>query len=188
MSRPHSASAPLSILAVIALLVASACTAAPASPTPAGGDGGAEATEEGNGGAEATEDGDDDGGEGGEGAGEVCDIISEAEIEGITETDVTETVTTSNSCNWTIGEFSVIDVRDEGTFDDSLEVHRQICEDEEDVSGVGEEAIWCEGITLLYFNDGGRTMAVQLVLFEGELERDPLEVATDIAQLVVDRL
>ncbi len=53
-----------------------------------------------------------------------------------------------------------------------------------DVSGVGDEAIWCASVGLLYFNHRGRAMWVSLNLLDAGEDRE-VDVAVDIARAAV---
>ncbi len=170
---------------VFLVLTLAACGGAATPPADDGGDGGAEQTQGAGG------DGDEDGGGGDDGdptTANLCEVVSEDEIGEIAGQEVTETAEGETNCDWTLSQNNLITVRYEGTHDAGFEIGRQVCDEVEEVSGVGDEAIWCPGVSVLYFNTGGRTIAVQLVLFGDPVDRTELEIATEIAELLVDRL
>ena len=169
------------ILALLAITACQSPTTAPVDPN-----GGGDQNGENQGGGD---DG-DDGGDGGDGPNaDLCEVVTEEQIEEASEAEVTETESGEDgSCDWTIGEGSLINLRYEGSFDTSLSIARQICDDEEDVSGIGDEALWCPGVSVLYFNKGDRSLAVQLVYVLEEPARDERDIATDIAEIAAGGL
>jgi hypothetical protein len=137
----------------------------------------------------------EEGGGGGEGGGEqggptsdLCSILSPEEVAEIAGDEVTDTVDSQTDCDYTIGEADLINVRYEGAFDPNLETARIICEDPEEVSGIGDQALWCPDINVLYFNKDNQSLAVQLVFILTDPSRAPKEIASDIARLVADEL
>lgn len=130
--------------------------------------------------------GGDTGGDTG-GGGDLCSILSEGDVGSIAGTDVTETSFTEDGCDFTVGEFSLVNVRYESSFDPNLETARLVCDDEVDVSGVGDQAIWCPGLNVLFFNRGGDSLAVQLVFLD-DVERDNQQIAEEIARRIAEGL
>lgn len=102
--------------------------------------------------------------------------------------EVTTTDFSDGDCSYTIGEGDLVNVRYESSFDPNLETARLICDDGEDVSGIGDKAIWCPSINVLYFNKGDRSMAVQLVFMMSEPDRELKDIASDIGSRVADGL
>jgi hypothetical protein len=131
--------------------------------------------------------GGDTGGGGGDGS-QLCSTISAEEVGEIVGGPVTATETAETDCDYTLAETDLINVRYESSFDANLETARLICDDGEEVSGVGDMALWCPGVSVLYFNKGDRSLAVQLVLLTAELERSEKDIATEIARRVADSL
>ena len=169
---------------VFLVLTLAACGGATTPPADDGGDGDAEQTQD------VGENGGDEGGDDEPATADICNLVSDEEIEEIAGQAVTES-SGETSCDWTLSENNLITVRYEGSYDAGCEIAREyVCEEEvEQVSGVGDEAIWCPDVSVLYFNTAGQSLAVQLVLFgEDPLERPERDVATDLAELVVDRL
>ena len=108
-----------------------------------------------------------------------------ADIAGV---EVTETEFVADDCNFTVNETGLINVRYESSFDQDLQTATIICDDGEDVSGVGDQAMWCPSINVLYFNKGDRSLAVQLVLLVEAPERSPKDIATELGREVADGL
>jgi hypothetical protein len=119
--------------------------------------------------------------------GELCSILTEQDITTIAGADVTSSELNEGDCNFTIEETSLINVRYESSFDPNLETARLICDDSEDISGIGDQAIWCPGVSVLYFNKGDRSVAVQLV-FLTDAPNEAKDVATEIARRIADGL
>lgn len=119
--------------------------------------------------------------------GELCSILTEQDVTQIAGADVTASEFSDGDCDFTIEETSLINVRYESSFDPNLETARLICDDSEDISGVGDQAIWCPGVSVLYFNKGDRSVAVQLV-FLTDAPNEAKEVATEIARRIADGL
>lgn len=166
---------------ILALLAVTACQSPTTAPVDPNGGGDQNGEDQGGG---------DDGGNGGDGATvDLCEVVTEEQIEEASEAEVTETESGEDgSCDWTIGEGSLINLRYEGSYDTSLSVARQICDEEEDVSGVGDEALWCPGVSVLYFNKSGQSFAVQLVYVLEEPAREERDIATDIAEIAASGL
>lgn len=186
LSRHDLALRALGVALLLVALVATACTGAPAGN--AGNVATPQATEDVS--PDETQDGDDQGGDdsGGDASDQaLCDLISEQEIADASGSEVTE-IEAGGGCNWTVGEGNLINLRYEGSHDPGFEIARQICDEFEDVSGVGDEALWCSDLNVLYFNTGGTSLAVQLVYVLDEPARPPLDIATDVAELAADRL
>ncbi len=118
--------------------------------------------------------------------GELCSILTEQDITTIAGAEVTSSELNEGDCNFTIEETSLINVRYESSFDPNLETARLICDDAEDVE-VGDDAIWCPGVSVLYFNKGDRSVAVQLV-FLTDAPNEAKDVATEIARRIADGL
>lgn len=125
---------------------------------------------------------------GGGGGGDLCSILSEDEVADIAGVDVTETEFVTDDCNYTVDETSLINVRYESAFMENLRTATIICDNGEDVSGVGDQALWCPDINVLYFNKGDRSAAVQLVFLMEEPPRPFKDIATDIGRQVADGL
>jgi hypothetical protein len=119
--------------------------------------------------------------------GELCSILTEQDITTIAGAEVTSSELAEGDCNFTIDETSLINVRYESAFDPNLETARSICDDAEEISGVGDQAIWCPGVSVLYFNKGDRSVAVQLV-FLTDAPREAKDVASEIARRISDGL
>lgn len=162
------------LTAIGAMLALSAC----------GGQPGAAAPDDNAGGGDA---GGNQGGNGG-GGGELCSIVSEGEIGQIAGGSVTTTELTDTDCSYTLDETELVNVRYESSYDPNLETARLICDDAEDVSGVGDMALWCPGLNVLYFNKGSSSLAVQLVYVMDEPSRPEKDIATDIARRIADGL
>ena len=131
--------------------------------------------------------GDAGGGQGGDG-GRLCTILSEGEIGDIAGATVTTAESTDTDCSYTLDDTELVNVRYESSYDPNLETARLICDDAEDVSGVGDMALWCPGLNVLYFNEGNSSLAVQLVYVLTEPSRAQKDIATDIARRVADGL
>jgi hypothetical protein len=141
------------------------------------------------GGGDTDGDGGDDGGNGGGGGGgDLCSTLSEDEVAEITGADVTETEFVTDDCNFTVEETSLVNVRYESSFDQDLQTANIICDNGEDVSGVGDRALWCPDINVLYFNKGDRSLAVQLVFLMEEPPRPFKDIAVDLGREVADGL
>lgn len=119
--------------------------------------------------------------------GALCSILTEEDISQIAGADVTASELTEDDCDFTIDETSLINVRYESAFDPGLETARMICDDAEDVE-VGDDAIWCPGISVLYFNKGDRSVAVQLVFLTDDAPSEEREIAEEIARRIADGL
>ena len=182
MNTPAYLSRLAAVPILTAVLLLAACGGAPAAPGGGGGGGGGGATSGGGGGA-----GGDDGGNV-DTSVDLCEIVTGDEIEEISGSEVTNTESSDGQCDYTVGESDLINLRYQGSFDSGLEIARQVCDGPEDVSGVGDEAIWCPEVSALYFNDGGRSLAVQLVYILEEPSGDEREIATEIAELAASRL
>jgi hypothetical protein len=159
-------------LLVIALVLAGCAsqqTAVDATPVPAeDGDGGGDAA------AGPTSD--------------LCSILSSDDVAEIAGGEVTDTTDNGTDCDYTIGEGDLVNVRYESGFDPNLETARLICDDAEEVSGIGDEALWCPNIDVLYFNKDNQSLAVQLVMILSDPAREPKEIAQDIARRIADGL
>jgi hypothetical protein len=160
-----------------------ACSSSPAAP--AGGSAPATA-------AGATQAAATPAGGGGGGASNICQLISAAEIGQIVGKTVATTEPGKNDCTWTLNDKSdppipiggAVTVRTEGNA--SLAGPKIAFPGGEDISGIGEQAYWTDGFSVLYFVKGGASYAVQLVLFN---KADPRkDYATKIAQLVLTKL
>ena len=175
MSERPTASRFLAVAGLIGLLAATACS----SPVPgnAGGGNGQQGTEQGGGGDDGAATNAD-----------LCELVTEEQVAEISGGEVTKSASGEGECDWTIGDTDVINLRYEGSYDPGLDVAEQICDDEEAVSGVGEEAVWCPGISVLYFNTGGRSLAVQLVYILEEPDRPEKDIAVEIAQAALEGL
>ena len=134
--------------------------------------------------------GDTDGGDGGNGGGggDLCSTLTEDEVADIAGVEVTETEFVSDDCNFTVNETGLINVRYESAFDQDLQTANIICDNGEDVSGVGDRALWCPDINVLYFNKGDRSLAVQLVFMVEAPDRSPKDIATELGRQVADGL
>lgn len=130
----------------------------------------------------------DAGGNTGGGGGELCSILSEDEVATIAGSAVTSAELTDGDCDYTIEEADLINVRYESSFDANLEAARMVCEDSEDLSGIGDQALWCPGLNVLYFNKGDRSVAVQLVYILSDPPRELKEIATDLATEIANGL
>lgn len=119
--------------------------------------------------------------------GELCSILTEQDITEIAGAEVTASDLSEGDCDFTIEETSLINVRYESSFDPNLETARMICDDAEEISGIGDQAIWCPGVSVLYFNKGDRSVAVQLV-FLTDAPNEAKDVATEIARRIADGL
>jgi hypothetical protein len=140
-------------------------------------------------GGDTADGGDTDSGDaGGGGGGDLCSILSEDEVADIAGVEVTETEFVSEDCNFTVDETSLINVRYESAFDQDLQTATIICDNGEDVSGVGDQALWCPDINVLYFNKGDRSLAVQLVFLMEEPPRPFKDIATDLGRELADGL
>jgi len=129
-----------------------------------------------------------DTGGGGGGGGELCSTVREDEVADLSGGEVSTTELSDGDCSYTIGEGDLVNVRYESSFDPNLETARMICDDGEDVSGIGDQAIWCPSINVLYFNKGDRSVAVQLVFMMSEPDRELKDIASDIGSRVADGL
>jgi hypothetical protein len=158
-------------LLIIGIALAGCAGQTAATPTPAAEDGG----------------GAGDGGGGGP-TSDLCSILPPDDVAEIAGAEVTESTDNETDCDYTVGEADLINVRYESSFDPNLETARLICDDAEDVSGIGDEAIWCPGIDVLYFNKDNQSLAVQLVFILTDPSREPKDIATDIARRVADAL
>jgi hypothetical protein len=125
------------------------------------------------------------GGGGGGPTSDLCSVLSPDDVAEIAGAEVTDSTDNQTDCDYTVGEADLINVRYESSFDPNLETARLICDDAEDVSGIGDEAIWCPGIDVLYFNKDDQSLAVQLVFILTDPSREPKEIASDIARRVV---
>ena len=132
--------------------------------------------------------GDTDGGGNGGGGGDLCSTLTEDEVADIAGVEVTETEFVSDDCNFTVNETGLINVRYESSFDQDLQTANLICDTGEDVSGVGDRALWCPDINVLYFNKGDRSLAVQLVFLVETPDRSPKDIATELGRQVADGL
>ena len=132
--------------------------------------------------------GDTDGGGNGGGGGDLCSTLTEDEVADIAGVEVTETEFVSDDCNFTVDETGLINVRYESSFDQYLQTANIICDNGEDVSGVGDRALWCPDINVLYFNKGDRSLAVQLVFVLEAPDRSPKDIATELGRQVADGL
>lgn len=133
--------------------------------------------------------GDADSGEAVSGAGgALCSILTEQDITQIAGGEVTASDLRGDSCDFTIEETSLVNIRYESQFDPNLETARMICDDGEDVSGIGDQAIWCPSVNVLYFNKGDHSVAVQLVYVMDDPGREQKDIASDIARRVADGL
>lgn len=115
------------------------------------------------------------------GGGALCSILTEEEVASIAGVDVTATDFEEGDCDYTIGDADNINLRFESSFDPNLEVARLICDGFEDVSGVGDQAIWCPNLNVLFFNKGDKSLAVQLIYMLAEPSRELKDIATDLA-------
>ncbi len=130
--------------------------------------------------------GDDAGGVVTGAGGELCSILSEQDISQIAGAEVTSTDFTEGSCSFTIDEASLVNVRYESAFDPGLTTSRIVCDDAEDVE-IADDAIWCPNISVLFFNKGDSTVAVQLV-FLTDATNEAKDVASEIAHRIADGL
>ena len=180
VSERPTASRYLAVLGLFGLLAATACSS-PVPPTTDtdGGQGGQTTT------APATQGGGDGGGRA---SGDLCGLVSEDQIAEFSGNDVTATEPSEGGCTWTIGETDAINLRYESAFDPGLEIARQVCDDAEDVEGVGDEAVWCPGFNVLYFNTGPDSLAVQLIYILEEPGRAQRDIAIDIANAALGGL
>lgn len=160
------------LTALGAMFVLAACGGQPAAP----------AVDDNTGGGDAGAD------TGGGGGADLCGILSGDEIGDIAGANVTATEPADGECSYTLDETELINVRYESSFDPNLETARLICDDAEEVSGVGDMALWCPGLNVLYFNKGNSSLAVQLVYVLSEPSRAQKDIATDIARRVADSL
>lgn len=130
-----------------------------------------------------------DGDGGGSGAtSDLCAILSADEVAEIAGAEVTDTTDNQTDCDYTVGEADLINVRYEGAFDPNLETARIICDNPEEISGIGDQALWCPDINVLYFNKDDQSLAVQLVFILTDPARSPKDIASDVARLVADEL
>jgi len=132
--------------------------------------------------------GDGGGGDAGGPTSDLCSILSADDVAEIAGAEVTDTADNGTDCDYTIGEGDLVNVRYESGFDSNLETARLICDDAEEVSGIGDEALWCPNIDVLYFNKNNQSLAVQLVMILSDPTREPKEIAQDIARRVADGL
>jgi hypothetical protein len=160
-------------LLVVGLLLAGCAgqTGTAATPAPEQGDGAEE-----------------DGGDGGGPTSDLCSILSADEVAEIAGAEVTDTTDNQTDCDYTVGEADLINVRYESAFDPDLETARMICDSAEEVSGIGDQALWCPDINVLYFNKGDQSLAVQLVFILTDPSRSPKEIASDVARLIAEEL
>ena len=184
MSERPTASRLVAVAGFIGLLLTAACS----SPTVPGnaGDGG----DGGQGGQQTTAQGGDTGGDaGGDANVELCTLVSEDQIAEITGNEVTDAASgESGDCTWTIGDTDAINLRYESSYDAGLAIAEQVCDEDEPVTGVGDEALWCPGISVLYFNTGNRSLAVQLIYILEEPGRPEMDIAVEIAQAALGGL
>jgi hypothetical protein len=139
-------------------------------------------------GAAATDAGGSEGDGGSGGGGELCSILADADVEEITGADVTEGDMSEGDCNYTLNEGELLNVRYESSFDPGLETARMICDNAEEISGIGDEAIWCPDVNVLYFNKGGQSLAVQLVYILTDPSRPERDIASDVARRIAEGL
>lgn len=128
------------------------------------------------------------GNQGGGAGGDLCSILTEDEVAELAGGDVTNSESSAGDCNFTVNEYELINVRYESQFDPNLETAHLICDDGEEVSGVGDRALWCPSVNVLYFNKGDRTLAVQLVFITTDPARDQKDIASDIARRIAEGL
>lgn len=128
------------------------------------------------------------GGGGGGGGGDLCSILGEGEVAELVGGAVTTSELSDDNCNYTIEETSLVNVRYESAFDPNLATAHMICDDGEEISGIGDQALWCPSINVLYFNKGDRSVAVQLVFIMDDPSRELKDIASDIARRIADGL
>lgn len=119
---------------------------------------------------------------------DLCSILSSDDIAEIAGAEVTDTTENRTDCDYTLGDGDLVNVRYESGFDPDLETARLICEDAEEVSGIGDEALWCPNVDVLYFNKDNQSLAVQLVMILSDPTLEPKEIAQDIARRIADGL
>ena len=174
--RPSSTCRSLWLTALVTTLVLAGCSGAQPGSTAV-----AESSDGG---------GDDDGGNGAApgAGGELCALLTEEEVAAIAGADVTASEFVDGDCDYTIGDADSINVRYESSFDPNLETARLICEGSEDVSGVGDQALWCPNFNVLFFNKGDKSLAVQMLYMLSEPARELKDIATDIGTAVANGL
>lgn len=113
----------------------------------------------------------------------LCEVIAADEVAAITGGEVTATeARDGGECAYTIGESDLVSLRYEPALRSGVAPAREFCADAEDVPGVGDEALWCPALSLLYVRAGEMGLAVQLSFILDAPERAEREIAVDVAR------
>jgi len=143
-----------------------------------------EDTEDAGGDDDDSGDDDDDGSSAG-----ACEYLTEDEAAAALGDDVSEVVADETGCSWTSDSFStlVLSVSDLGdSAEESFDGLRRAFE-EEDVDGLGDEAMWIPDLQQIHVREGGTYILIGIFL----TSQDPDEqksTAQDVAEKVLGRV
>jgi hypothetical protein len=120
--------------------------------------------------------------------GALCKAITTDEIASIFGSAVATTEGSDEDCSWTLQQLAVIDFRLEDKTSTDLGLRKTLFPGGRDVSGVGDGAYWASSVSVLYATHGGKTYAVQLVLFGTTDDQKNLDAATQVMLKAFSRI